>query len=95
MKKRPRPVVEHSCSSAGFVLLAPLRPGVYLPERAFPTPLVKTSRNRRKQNRDDAASRARAEQRGAERSLQRLLLTILIGMLALASIGYALSIWWG
>ena len=55
---------------------------------------MKSERNRRAQTRDDEASKRRAEQRHAERSLQRLLLTVLMSMLAVAVIGYALALWW-
>jgi fatty acid desaturase len=62
-----------------------LRPGLLLP--------MKSDHERRAEARD-AASEGRFQQRRHQRSLNRLLLIILMIMVGIALTGYALAIWW-
>lgn len=55
---------------------------------------MRSDRDRRAQQRDDAATESRLLQQRHARHLKRLLLIGVISMLVIAMIGYALAIWW-
>lgn len=58
-------------------------------------PAVNAGRNRRAVGRNDAAAEGRLQQGRAIRALRRLLWTLLIIVLVVATTGYALALWWG